>query len=148
MGTLPERYPANRVSPCWPPLSPCCSPSSSSFWPLTRNTFASHRSGCNKQTVPKIIRFQRLARNLDQLRREGELVFSSDTPEGRRQSLYLVMLIASHPSILEHPQAAAARDTETFLTEMGRLAALGPGQPQGAACGMATAFPTTEPAGR
>ena len=80
-----------------------------------------------EQTVPKIIRFQRLARNLDQLRQEGDLVFSSDSPEGRQQSLYLVMLVASHPSILEHPQAAAAaRDTEDFLAESGRLAAQDP----------------------
>ena len=80
-----------------------------------------------RQTVPKIIRFQRLARNLDQLRHEGEQIFSADTPEGRQQSLYLVMLVASHPSILEHSQAAAAaRDTEAFLAETGRLAAQDP----------------------
>jgi diguanylate cyclase (GGDEF)-like protein len=80
-----------------------------------------------QQTVPKIIRFQRLARNLDQLRQEGEQIFSSGTPEGRQQSLYLVMLVASHPSILEHSQAAAAaRDTEAFLAETGRLATQDP----------------------
>ena len=55
------------------------------------------------RTVPEIIRFQRLARNLDQLRQEGERVFSSATSEGRQQALFLTMLVASHPSILEHP---------------------------------------------
>lgn len=79
------------------------------------------------RTVPEIIRFQRLARNLDQLRQEGERVFSSGTSEDRQQALFLTMLVASHPSILEHPQAAeAARDAEAFLVETGRLAALDP----------------------
>ena len=76
-----------------------------------------------QKTVPEIIRFQRLARNLDQLRHEGERLFSSGTPEGRQQSLFIVMLVASHPSILDHPQAAAtARDTENFLVEANRAA--------------------------
>ena len=80
-----------------------------------------------KETVPAIVRFQRLARNLDQLRQEGERLFSSGTPEGRQQSLFIVMLVASHPSILEHPQAAeTARDTENFLVETSRLAGQDP----------------------
>lgn len=71
-----------------------------------------------EDTVPQIIRFQRLARNLEHLRQEGERIFSATTSEGRQQSLLLVMLVASHPSILEHPQAAAAaRDTERFLVD-------------------------------
>ena len=80
-----------------------------------------------QETVPAIVRFQRLARNLDQLRQEGERLFSSGTPEGRQQSLFIVMLVASHPSILEHPQAAeTARDTENFLVETSRLAGQDP----------------------
>ena len=80
-----------------------------------------------QETVPEIIRFQRLARNLDQLRQEGERVFSSATPEARQQALFIVMLVASHPSIIEHPQAAeAARDTESYLVETARLAAQDP----------------------
>ena len=80
-----------------------------------------------KETVPAIVRFQRLARNLDQLRQEGERLFSSGTPEGRQQSLFIVMLVASHPSILDHPQSAeTARDTENFLVETSRLAGQDP----------------------
>lgn len=76
-----------------------------------------------QDTIPQIIRFQRLARNLEQIRQEGERIFSATTPEGRQQSLFLVMLVASHPSVLEHPQAAeAARDSERFLIEAGNLA--------------------------
>ncbi|MBP5996523.1 MAG: GGDEF domain-containing protein [Azonexus sp.] len=80
-----------------------------------------------QETVPGIVRFQRLARNLDQLRQEGERLFSSGTPEARQQSLFIVMLVASHPSILEHPQSAeTARDTENFLVETSRLAGQDP----------------------
>ncbi|WP_153146870.1 diguanylate cyclase [Dechloromonas sp. H13] len=80
-----------------------------------------------QETVPEIIRFQRLARNLDQLRQEGERLFSAGTPEGRQQSLFIVMLVASHPSILEHPQSAeTARDTENFLVETSRRAGADP----------------------
>ena len=80
-----------------------------------------------RETVPEIIRFQRLARNLDQLSHEGERVFSSLSAEERQQALFLVMLVASHPSILEHPQAAAmARDTENYLVETNQLAARDP----------------------
>jgi diguanylate cyclase (GGDEF)-like protein len=82
-----------------------------------------------QQTVPEIIRFQRLARNLDQLRHEGERLFSSTTTEGRQQSLFIVMLVASHPSILDHPQSAVtARETESFLVETSRLAGQDPVQ--------------------
>ncbi len=79
------------------------------------------------ETVPEIIRYQRLARNLDQLNHEGERFFSSHSAEERQQALFLVMLVASHPSILEHPQAAAmARDTENYLGEINQLAARDP----------------------
>ncbi len=75
-----------------------------------------------EETVPEIIRYQRLARNLDQLNHEGERVFSASSPEERQQALFLIMLVASHPSILEHPKAAAiAHDAERFLGETSRL---------------------------
>lgn len=75
------------------------------------------------QTVPDIIRLQRLGRNLEQLRHEGERVFSSSTAPSRQQALLVATLLASHPSMLEHPQAAAlARDTERFLVEAARRA--------------------------
>ena len=34
-----------------------------------------------QDTIPQIIRFQRLARNLEQIRQEGERVFSATTPK-------------------------------------------------------------------
>ncbi|MBS1160248.1 MAG: hypothetical protein H6R15_2667 [Proteobacteria bacterium] len=72
-----------------------------------------------EQTVPEIIRYQRLARNLEQLRQEGERVFSAHTPQSRQQAMFVVMLVASHPSVLEHPESAAlARETERFLNDV------------------------------
>lgn len=76
------------------------------------------------QTVPEIIRFQRLARNLEQLRQEGERIFAVSSHASRQQSMFVVTLIASHPSILEHPGAAQlARETEQFLGDVVRQAA-------------------------
>lgn len=75
------------------------------------------------QTVPEIIRFQRLARNLEQLRQEGERIFAVSSQASRQQSMFVVTLIASHPSILEHPGAARlARETEQFLSDVVRQA--------------------------
>ncbi len=75
-----------------------------------------------RETVPEIIRYQRLARNLDQISHEGEHVFSVATPEERQQALFLIKLVASHPSIVDHPQAVAmAREAESFLVETVRL---------------------------
>ena len=123
MPTRPRRYPANRVFALLAAAFALLFIFVVVVLAVDQERVRQSSERLQQQTVPKIIRFQRLARNLDQLRQEGELVFSSDTPEGRQQSLYLVMLVASHPSILEHPQAAAAaRDTEAFLTETGRLA--------------------------
>lgn len=127
MPTRPRRYPANRVFALLAAAFALLFIFVVVVLAVDQERIRQSSERLQQQTVPKIIRFQRLARNLDQLRQEGELVFSSDTPEGRQQSLYLVMLVASHPSILEHPQAAAAaRDTEAFLTETGRLAERNP----------------------
>lgn len=77
-----------------------------------------------EQTVPEIIRFQRLARNLEQLRQEGERIFAVSSHASRQQSMFVVTLIASHPSILEHPGAAQlARETEQFLGDVVRQSA-------------------------
>jgi diguanylate cyclase (GGDEF)-like protein len=77
------------------------------------------------QTVPEIIRFQRLARGLEQLRQEGERIFSVNSQASRQQSMHIVTLLASHPDILEHPGAAAlARETEQFLADIVREAML------------------------
>lgn len=74
-----------------------------------------------EQTVPEIIRYQRLARNLEQLRQEGERIFAVSSHASRQQSMFVVTLIASHPSVLEHPGAAKlARETEQFLGEVVR----------------------------
>lgn len=70
-------------------------------------------------TVPEIIRYQRLARNLEQLRLEGERVFTAATPQARQQAMFVVMLVASHPSVLEDAESAAlARETERFLSDL------------------------------
>lgn len=75
-------------------------------------------------TVPEIIRYQRLARNLEQLRQEGERIFSVSSHASRQQSMFVVTLLASHPSILEHHAAAKlARETEQFLGEVVRQSA-------------------------
>lgn len=74
-----------------------------------------------EQTVPEIIRYQRLARNLEQLRQEGERIFAVSSHASRQQSMFVVTMIASHPSVLEHPGAAKlARETEQFLGEVVR----------------------------
>lgn len=81
-------------------------------------------SRLQEQTVPEIIRFQRLARNLEQLRQEGERIFAVSSHTSRQQSMFVVTLIASHPSILEHPAAAQlARETELFLGDVVRQSA-------------------------
>lgn len=81
-------------------------------------------SRLQEQTVPEIIRFQRLARNLEQLRQEGERIFAVSSHNSRQQSMFVVTLIASHPSILEHPAAAQlARETELFLGDVVRQSA-------------------------
>jgi diguanylate cyclase (GGDEF)-like protein len=79
------------------------------------------------ETIPEMIRYQRLARNLEHLRQEGERIFSAPNPEARRQALFVVMLVASHPSILDRSRAAeTARSAEDFLAETVRRAALDP----------------------
>lgn len=76
------------------------------------------------ETVPEIIRYQRLARNLEQLRQEGERIFSATTAAGRQQAVFVATLVASHPSVLEHREAAdLARQTERFLSDVVRQAA-------------------------
>lgn len=80
-------------------------------------------SRLQQETVPQIIRFQRLARNIEQLRQEGERFFAVDSPEARQQAVFVVTLVASHPSMIEHPQSAAlAREAEKFLVQANRQA--------------------------
>lgn len=78
------------------------------------------------ETVPEIIRYQRLARNLEQLRQEGERVFAAATPQARQQAMFVVTLVASHPSVLEHKASAElAHQAENFLAEAVRQMAAG-----------------------
>ena len=51
-----------------------------------------------KETVPEMIRYQRLARNLEQLRQEGERIFSAPNPEARRQALFVVRAQLGDPA--------------------------------------------------
>ena len=106
MPIRPERYPANRLFALLAASFALLFTFVIVVLAVDQERVREASERLQQQTVPKIIRFQRLARNLDQLRQEGEQIFSSGTPEGRQQSLYLVMLVASHPSILEHSQAA------------------------------------------
>lgn len=76
------------------------------------------------KTVPEILRYQRLARNVEQLRQEGERFFSATTPQMRQQALFVATLIASHPSVLEHPTAAelAAQAEQLLANSIRQLA--------------------------
>lgn len=80
-----------------------------------------------EQTVPEIIRYQRLARNLEQLRQEGERLFAATTPQARKQAIFVVTLVSSHPSLLEHRESAElARQVERFLVDVVRQSARDP----------------------
>ena len=63
----------------------------------------------------------RLARNIEQLRLEGERVFSGRTPVDRQQALFVVSLLASHPALLADTRAASlAPEVERFLARAAR----------------------------
>lgn len=71
-----------------------------------------------EKTVPEIVRYQRLARNLDQLRQAGDRMLLVTVPAERQQAMFVATLVASHPSVLEHAHAAAlAQQAENFLGE-------------------------------
>ena len=66
--------------------------------------------------VPATLERFRLARNVEQLRLEGEHVFSGRTPVARQQALFIVSLLASHPAVLADARAAGlAGEVERFL---------------------------------
>ena len=80
-----------------------------------------HTQRLQEQTVPEILRFQRLARNLEQLRQEGERVFAAGSADTRQQAAFIVTLVASHPSVIEHHEAAQlAAETERFIADLVR----------------------------
>lgn len=75
------------------------------------------------KTLPSSIEQQRLARNLEVLRLEGERVLAAQTPESQRQAMFIVTLMASHPSLLSNEQARGlAIETEQFLARTLRKA--------------------------
>ena len=74
-----------------------------------------------KITIPSTLENFRLARNIEQLRLEGEHIFSGRTPEARQQALFVVSLLTSHPALLADARAAGlAMETETFLARAAR----------------------------
>lgn len=68
------------------------------------------------KTIPMTLEQFRLARNVEQLRLEGERVLSGATPLARQQALFIISLLASHPAMLTNPRAAPlAREVEAFF---------------------------------
>ncbi|MBK9447066.1 MAG: GGDEF domain-containing protein [Betaproteobacteria bacterium] len=77
------------------------------------------------RTLPNSMEHQRLARNLEVLRLEGERVLAADNPENRRQALFIVTLMAGHPSLLANEKARnLAIETEIFLTRAAQGSAI------------------------
>ena len=74
-----------------------------------------------EKSIPGSLESFRLARNVEQLRLEGERVFSGRTAVVRQQALFIVSLVASHPAILADARSAAlTREVEQFLTRAAR----------------------------
>jgi PAS domain S-box-containing protein len=68
------------------------------------------------ETLSQTIKQQKLARNVDELRLQGERVLSSDTPEERAQALVLVNMLANSPGFATNARIATlAADAERFL---------------------------------
>lgn len=71
------------------------------------------------RTLPDALEQQRLARNLEVLRLEGERVLSARTPEARRQAMFIVTLMASHPSLLGNARTRdLAVESELLLSRV------------------------------
>jgi signal transduction histidine kinase/ActR/RegA family two-component response regulator len=87
-----------------------------SWLALDQATLLDKVGALQSHTLPQTIDQQRLARNLEVLRLEGERVLFADTPEQRLQALFVVGLIANHPSIIGNARASTlANATERFL---------------------------------
>lgn len=72
------------------------------------------------ETVPWTLERQRLGRNLEALRLQGERALVARTPEARRQALFLVSMMTSHPGMQEDTRTARlAGEVQHFLTESG-----------------------------
>ncbi len=68
------------------------------------------------ETLSRTITHQKIARNLDELRRQGERVLFAGSPEERNQALLVVQLVVNSPAFVADAQVSAlAGDTERFL---------------------------------
>ena len=59
------------------------------------------------ETVPWTIERQRLGRNLEQLRLEGQRVLTASSPAGRQDALFLVHVLSAQPGMADDPRTAS-----------------------------------------
>lgn len=81
MPTRPERYPANRLFVLLATAFALLFAFLVVVLAIDQERVRDLSESLQQQTVPKIIRFQRLARNVDQLRQEGERIFRRTRPK-------------------------------------------------------------------
>ena len=68
------------------------------------------------ETLSHTVTQQKIARNLDELRRQGERVLFANTPEERKQALLVIQLVVNSPAFVADAQVSAlVSDTERFL---------------------------------
>jgi diguanylate cyclase (GGDEF)-like protein len=71
------------------------------------------------ETVPWTIERQRLGRNLEQLRLEGQRVLTAPSPVGRQDALFLVHMLSAQPGMADDPRTARLADeVERFLQQV------------------------------
>ena len=71
------------------------------------------------ETVPWTIERQRLGRNLEQLRLEGQRVLTASSPAGRQDALFLVHVLSAQPGMADDPRTAGLADeVERFLQQV------------------------------
>ncbi|MCK6388523.1 MAG: GGDEF domain-containing protein [Zoogloea sp.] len=71
------------------------------------------------ETVPWTIERQRLGRNLEQLRLEGQRVLTAPSPAGRQDALFLVHMLSAQPGMADDPRTAGlAVEVERFLQKV------------------------------
>mgnify|MGYP006197184645 CR=1 FL=1 len=57
-------------------------------------------SSVQQHTIPDALQSQRLVRNLETMRLEGERMLSQPTPGARTPSMYVIDVIAENPAVL------------------------------------------------
>ena len=71
------------------------------------------------ETVPWTIERQRLGRNLEQLRLEGQRVLTASSPASRQDALFLVHVLSAQPGMADDPRTAGLADeVERFLQQV------------------------------